>query len=161
MTTLVMVLKNDSIVQKRFLGSVDVTFHGKFYIEIQGHSYSLKHPPIYAKNKNQIILLCAELKEEESVNSYGDLDCILVSDPKKIEKYTSEELKRYLRYDWEYSPYIECDNDELLFFIESSEISEETKNLIPDEAGLAMTAYLKETGNKSIWKDGSPVYRVD
>lgn len=159
--TTVFVISDDGRIKTRRLGDIDVMFHGKFYITIQGHDYALKHHPIYSSNTDTIYLVCAELKEGEVINNYSELDALLVSDPEKIAKYVGGDgKKKYLKYDWEYKPYIECDDDHIEFLVESSEVSDDAKEMAK-EAGLSASIYLQETGNKSVWKDGSPIYRAD
>lgn len=148
-------------IKPRILGSADVTFHGKFYITVQRQDYHLEFQPIYSVNYDRVFLVCSELTENEEVNNYGEPDCILVTNTDKLQKLLNEEPKKYKKYDWDYTPFIETDDDRLLFLISTDNLSDDTKNIIPDEVGLSTATYLKESGNKSIWKDGNPLYRIN
>lgn len=156
---LIVVKENETIDKKTYLNA-NIKFHGKFYITLQNHDYHLLNQPFYAANKDTLLLVCSELKDGESINNYGELDCILITDVVSVRDKLESGSCRYLRYDWEYSPYIESNNDVFDFYIDAEEISEDTWRLLPKDVGLSVAAYLKESGHKSIWEDGTPKYTV-
>lgn len=161
MTQVTLLVTENNKIKPKILGSADVIFHGKFYITVQGQNYHLDFQPIYSAINDRVFLACSKLADGEEVNNYSEPDCILVTNSDKLQKLLNEEPKKYKKYDWDYTPFIETDDDHLSFVISTEYLSDDTKNIIPDEVGLATAAYLKESGNKSIWKDGNPVYRIN
>ena len=155
--TQLIIVKDGRFIKKSYPGA-KIVFHGKFYFSINSKNYKLQHQPFYAENIDTLMLVCTELGKDEKINNYDEPDTILVTTKQDMDKFGSTSPQRYYKYDWDYTPFIESTDDHLCFYLDFDKISDETRKMLPEEAGYAMAVYLKESGNKSIWKDGSPKY---
>lgn len=157
--TQLIVVKDGKFIKKNYPG-IKITFHGKFYITVNNKDYKLQHQPVYAENTDTLLLVCTELQDGEAINNYNEPDSVLATTKEDIDKMMSISPQRYYKYDWDFTPFIESSDDHLGYFLDVSELSEETVKSLPENAGLSVATYLKETGNKSIWKDGTPKYTL-
>ena len=152
---------NNGNINTNIYSDLKIYFHGKFYVTIGNKNYKLVTRPNYAENTDRLLLVCSKLRKDESVNNYGEPDCLLT-----VSKKTTDTIRSsgdYVEYDWEYTPLVESKDDHLCYFIKKSDLSENSLELADEikEAGMSANIYLKETKNKSIWKNGTPVYVKD